>query len=273
MTRQTAKEKRKGPAWSQAAKGQGKTGLDLGAGLLETGKLRGGPGWEIIDMAEIFDEWPEKYDRWFENPIGRLVREFESRLLLEMASPDHGEWILDVGCGTGIFTLDLLAAGSQVTGLELSLPMLQRAGKKAAGRPFHMVMGDMRGLPFADSSFDKTVSVTAIEFLEDARNGVAELLRVTKPGGLVVVASLNSLSPWATRRKAAAREGHALFEHARFRSPSEMACLVPLPALIRTAIHFQKHDAPEQARAIERDGEVRGLDTGAFLVVRWKKPD
>ena len=223
-------------------------------------------------MAKIFDEWPEKYDQWFESPIGRVVREFESRLLLELVRPCQGERILDVGCGTGIFTLDLLAAGSRVVGLELSLPMLQRAGKKLSGRPFHMVQGDMRRLPFPDSSFDKTVSVTAIEFLEDARGGVNELFRVTRPGGLVAAAGLNSLSPWATRRKAAAGECHTIFEHVRFRSPAEMAELAPLPALIRTAVHFQKHDGPDRAREIERDGDARGQDTGAFLVVRWEKP-
>jgi len=223
-------------------------------------------------MAEIFDEWPEKYDQWFETPIGRLVREYESRLLLEMVGPRRGERILDVGCGTGIFTRDLLAARAQVTGLELSLPMLRRAGKKASGLPFSMIQGDMRGLPFADGSFDKTVSVTAIEFIKDARGALAELFRVTRPGGCIVVASLNSLSPWAVRRKAAAREGHAIFQHARFRSPEEMASLVPVPALIRTAVHFQKHDDPEQARGIESSGEAQDLDTGAFLVVRWEKP-
>lgn len=223
-------------------------------------------------MAEIFDEWPEQYDQWFESPIGRVVREFEGRLLLEMIRPGRGEHILDVGCGTGIFSRDLLAAGSRVTGLELSLPMLQRAGKKLADRPFCMVQGDMRRLPFADNTFRKTVSVTAIEFVEDARAGVAELFRVTEPGGLVVVAGLNSLSPWATRRKAAAQKGHTIFKLARFRSPAEMANLVPFPALTRTAIHFQKHDDPDQAREIERDGDARSLDTGAFLVVRWEKP-
>ena len=132
---------------------------------------------------------------------------------------------MDVGCGTGIFTADLLTAGSRVTGLELSFPMLLHAGKKAAGLPFHMVQGDMRRLPFADGTFDKTVSVTAIEFLDDkdAREAVAAMFRVTRPGGLVVVASLNSLSPWAARRTAAAKQGHSLFAHARFRSPAEMS--------------------------------------------------
>jgi ubiquinone/menaquinone biosynthesis C-methylase UbiE len=224
------------------------------------------------EMAEIFDTWPEKYDQWFESPIGRLVREYESRLLLEMARPLPGERLLDVGCGTGIFTLDLLAAGSRVTGLELSFPMLRRAGMKASGYPFDPVQGDMRQLPFADKSFDKTVSVTAIEFLEDAYAGVTELFRVTRPGGIVVVASLNSLSPWAVRRKAAAKEGHPIFEHAYFRSPAEMEALAPFPASIRTAIHFQKHDDPDSAVETERDGEARVLDTGAFLIARWNKP-
>ncbi len=223
-------------------------------------------------MPEIFDDWPEKYDRWFETPVGRLVREYESRVILELARPGRGERILDVGCGTGIFTRDLLAAGSRVTGLELSFPMLARAGRKAAGASFHMVLGDMRRLPFPDSSFDKTVSVTAIEFLEDAREAVAEFFRVTRPGGVVFIASLNSRSPWAARRTAAAGQGHAVFSHARFRSPAEMAALSPLPATIRTAVHFEKNADPGRAREIEKNGETRGLDTGAFLAACWEKP-
>lgn len=223
-------------------------------------------------MAEIFDQWPEKYDRWFETPTGRLVKQYESRLLLEMVRPGHGEKILDAGCGTGVFTADLLAAGARVTGLELSLPMLRHAGKKAPGQPFLMVQGDMRRLPFASGAFDKTVSVTAIEFLhEDAPGAVAEMLRVTRPDGLVVVASLNSLSPWAAGRKAKAKE-HPIFAHTLFRSPSEMAELAHLPVVIRTAVHFQKHEDLSRAVEIETDGDIRELDTGAFLVACWKKP-
>jgi SAM-dependent methyltransferase len=74
--------------------------------------------------AEIFDDWPDKDDQWFETPIGRLVKKYESQLVLEMLRPQQGERILDAGCGTGIFTLDVLAVRAQVVGLELSLPML-----------------------------------------------------------------------------------------------------------------------------------------------------
>ena len=221
--------------------------------------------------CDYFAEWPEKYDEWFETTIGRLVREYESRLLFEMVRPEKEEKILDVGCGTGVFTSDLLDAGSKVTGLEISFPMLRRAGIKAAGRDFFMVQGDMRCLPFADNYFEKTVSVTAIEFLDlDARDAVGEMFRVTRPGGLVIVASLNSLSPWAARRSAA-KKGHPVFAHARFRSPAEMAELWPGPARIRTAVHFRKDDDPDLAREIEKTAEARRLETGAFLAACWEK--
>lgn len=226
----------------------------------------------MAKTSDFFADWPEKYDKWFETQIGMLVREYESRLLIEMTAPEEGEEILDIGCGTGIFSQDLLAAGSKVTGLELSFPMLLRAAQKAAGRDFRTVLGDMRSLPFASGSFDKTVSVTAIEFLpQDAWLAVAEMFRVTRPGGAIVVASLNSLSPWAARRSASAGE-HPIFSHVRFRSPAELAELAPQPGSVRTAVHFKKDDDPGLARRIEKEGEERGLVTGAFLVVRWDKP-
>ena len=62
---------------------------------------------------QIFDDWPERYDQWFETPIGSLVRRYESELLLEMLRPGPGEMLLDAGCGTGVFTQDnqLLKSG------------------------------------------------------------------------------------------------------------------------------------------------------------------
>jgi ubiquinone/menaquinone biosynthesis C-methylase UbiE len=222
-------------------------------------------------MAAIFDDWPEKYDLWFETPVGRLIKQHESDLILKMLRPEKGERILDAGCGTGVFTLDVLAAGALIVGLELSLPMLLRGAKKMKEHPFHPVRGDMTKLPFAENEFDKAVSVTAIEFIEDGKTAINELLRVTKPGGCVVVATLNSLSPWAARRKKIAKNRPSLFEHAFFRSPEQLKRLAPVEGVVKTAIHFQKDDDPEEAEKIEKDGQAKGLDTGAFAVVRWDK--
>ena len=227
---------------------------------------------KILIMADIFDDWPEKYDQWFESPMGRLIKSYESQLVMEMLDPAPGEVILDAGCGTGIFAADILESGVRVVGLDLSLTMLRHALTKFAGQTFQSVMGDIGSLPFADTSFHKAVSITAIEFMKDARIAVEELFRVTKPGGYIVVATLNSLSPWAQRRKEAAQKGHPLFKHAIFRSPDEMKGLSSENSIVRTAIHFEKNDDPEMVPKIEKSGSERNLNTGAFLAARWIKP-
>jgi ubiquinone/menaquinone biosynthesis C-methylase UbiE len=223
-------------------------------------------------MMEIFDDWPEKYDLWFETPMGRLIKGYESKLVLRMLMPDPDEVILDAGCGTGIFTADIIETGAWVVGLELSLTMLHRALTKCGGQTFQPVIGDMRRLPFADASFHKAVSITAIEFIQDASIAIGELFRVTKPGGLILVATLNCLSPWAPRREKAGKKGHPLFKHAVFRSPDEIKGLAPVEGMIQTAIHFKKNDDPDIAPEIEKAGTERDLNTGAFLVGRWIKP-
>jgi len=221
---------------------------------------------------ELFDDWPEKYEQWFKTPIGSLVRRFESDLVLDFLKPGPKESILDAGCGTGIFTLDLLLAGSRVVGLDISLPMLIRANNKLGGSPFHPVSGDMNALPFRDGFFDKTMSITALEFIQDGKGAVAELFRVTKRGGVIVAATLNSLSPWADRRREEAKKGHAIFSKAIFRSTDELRSLAPVEGVVRTAVHFQKGDPPERAVEVERESQRKGLQTGAFVAVRWLKP-
>jgi len=223
------------------------------------------------EKTQLFDEWPEAYDSWFTTPIGSLVRKVEAELILDLLKPKQGEVILDAGCGTGIFTLDILSIGSQVIGLDISLPMLIHARKKLKGYPFQTVLSDMLNLPFRKNSFDKVVSVTTLEFIENAKGAVGELFRVTQKGGCVVVATLNSLSPWALRRKAEAKERHTLFERAIFRSPDELSSLAPVEGVVKTAIHFQKEDDPEKAIEIEQEGQRRNLSTGAFVAVRWEK--
>ena len=107
------------------------------------------PAGEANSMVEIFDHWPEKYDLWFETPMGRLIKGYESKLVLRMLMPNRGEVILDAGCGTGILTADILETGARVVGRELAPTMLRRALTKCGGQTFQSVIGDMRRLSFA----------------------------------------------------------------------------------------------------------------------------
>jgi len=219
----------------------------------------------------LFDSWTEKYDSWFTTPVGQYVRKYESELLLDILNPQPGELILDAGCGTGIFTRDVLGREARVMGMDLSLPMVARGVQQMHGLAFWGTCGDMGALPFGDQSFDRVFSMTAIEFVGDAALVISELERVVKIGGCIVVTTLNSLSPWAEQRRQKAERGHSLFQDITFRSPADMRQLIPGDVLIKTAIHFQKHDPVEQIPQIEEQGGVRQLETGAFLAARWVK--
>jgi len=256
-----------------------------------------GPGtreesrWGELPEKQRFDDWPERYDRWFETPVGKAVLKYETELILELLQPGRGELILDAGSGTGLFTREFLALGAKVVGLDISLAMLVYAEKKAAlrqapgdkvrmlmcpeekGQPLYYsgVTADMTALPFADRSFDKSVSVAALEFVADEKWAVAELFRVTRPGGMVVVATLNSLSPWAARRSAnARRDPESIFNRVFFRSPAQLLAATSVPGIVRTVVHFGKEDDPATFDRSERAGE--GRDTGAFVAARWLKP-
>lgn len=199
--------------------------------------------------------------------------ETETELVMRYVKPVPGECLLDAGCGTGVFTTDFLDAGAVVTGLDISRQMLLNAVVKAGTKPFTAVQADITALPFSDNSFDKTVSITALEFVEDARTTVNELFRVTKPGGSVILATLNSLSPWAERRKQKTVKGeNHILENAFYRSPADLLALTENKGEYETVVHFLKGDDPEEAVRKEKEGKSLTLDTGAFLAVRWQKP-
>ncbi|NLC70903.1 MAG: class I SAM-dependent methyltransferase [Desulfuromonadaceae bacterium] len=228
--------------------------------------------------SQIFDSWSDKYEQWFATPLGKIVRETELNLLLEYLAPAPGERILDAGCGTGIFTTDFLAAGAEVVGMDISAAMLQTAARKATRiskeKDFLAVKGNILDLPFLDGTFDKVISNTALEFIAEGNEAVGELFRVLKPGGLLVIATLNRLSPWAEERIGRAKRGETdLYDKAFFRSPQELLALAPVSGEFRTVVHFFKDEEPEKARRIEREGIEKKLDTGAFLVAKWVKPN
>lgn len=219
----------------------------------------------------LFDAWTAKYDRWFETPRGRLVKKYESELLLKMVDPHPREKILDAGCGTGIFTLEVMSFRPIITGIDISRAMLLKAVEKTIPYNFTAVCTDMSALPFPDNYFDKVVSMTAIEFIKNAKQVITELNRVTRKGGSIIVTTLNSLSPWAEQRLRKAKDGHPLFQNIFFRSPDDMRSLVPVNLVVKTSIHFLKEDPLEDAPKIEYQGQKNGSDTGAFLAVKWNK--
>jgi len=106
---------------------------------------------------------------------------------LDWLAPATGLRWLDVGCGNGAFT-ELFAvrcAPASVAGIDPSEPVLEYARSRPALLGAKFLQGDAMALPFPDASFDVAVMPLVIFFVPDPARGVAEMARVTAPGGLV----------------------------------------------------------------------------------------
>ena len=133
------------------------------------------------------------YDGWFDQPWGRYAFTVERAALLDAVGPLVGRRVLDVGCGTGRFTRAFEQAGAEVTGLDADAGMLDLAHERVEG---DLVAGDAHRLPVEANAVDVAVAITLLEFVDEPRAVVDELVRVTRPGGRVVLAALNRASPW-----------------------------------------------------------------------------
>lgn len=114
---------------------------------------------------------------------------------LATATPT-GSSVLEVGCGGGQFAHRLITthSGISVTGIDRSAEQIDRAtGRSTHLSPadaarVHFQVGSALELPFADNSFDVVVSIASIKHWPDRQQGVAEMVRVVKGGGLLLVA-------------------------------------------------------------------------------------
>ena len=127
----------------------------------------------------------EDYDRL----MGRWSRNL-APLLIEFASVQDGDKVLEVGCGTGSLTRALLEhlPKSEVVGMDPSAPYIEYLGQQLTNPRLVLEVGDAQELPYENDSFDACLSLLVFNFIPDARKAVAEMSRVTRPGGKVAVA-------------------------------------------------------------------------------------
>lgn len=137
----------------------------------------------------------DQHEEFYRTDLGKQVLEAEVQLLMERL-PREGR-VLSLGCGIGAHEVDLMA---RRPGIELVCTDLQ--DEMLAQVPPHLdrVGVDMRYLPFADGSFDAVYEVTALVFVADPEAALAEMVRVLRPGGLLLLLSLNPVSRWGRDR-------------------------------------------------------------------------
>jgi ubiquinone/menaquinone biosynthesis C-methylase UbiE len=126
--------------------------------------------------------------------FGGKLRKMRQRTI-NLAHLEPGEAVLDVGCGTGTLALEAyprVGATGRVCGIDPGPQQIARARSKAAraGLPAEFQVGVIERLPFTDHAFDVVFSTLMMHHLSDdlKRQGLAEIARVLKPGGRLVIA-------------------------------------------------------------------------------------
>ncbi|HQU48451.1 MAG TPA: class I SAM-dependent methyltransferase [Casimicrobiaceae bacterium] len=122
----------------------------------------------------------------YERMMGGWSRVAGDVFLDWLALPPALRW-LDVGCGNGAFTERIVAraAPASVDGIDPSEGQLAYARAQPAGAPVRYRLGDAMALPYASQSFDVALMALVIFFVPDPAAGVAEMVRVVRPGGTV----------------------------------------------------------------------------------------
>lgn len=227
----------------------------------------------------FFDEKTAlSYDSWFETPLGVLVDEVEKDLFFRCAAPLRGEKVLDLGCGTGHYSLFLAQRGCDVTGVDISRPMLDIARKRSAqlGLPVSWIQAPLDEFSFEQGAFNLVCSVTAFEFLKDPHHAALRAWNAVKKGGRLVIAVIGKESPWAgLYEKSARNEKSSVFAGAHFFTPEELMALLPgAEGEYHTGLHFGPGFDPQQRKEAlirEKEGVDGKKREGGFLCGVWKK--
>jgi demethylmenaquinone methyltransferase/2-methoxy-6-polyprenyl-1,4-benzoquinol methylase len=141
------------------------------------------------EVAAMFDDVAKRYD--VTNDVLSLGQDRRwRRAVVSAVAAQPGELVLDLAAGTGTSTVPFVLQGADAVACDFSIGMLE-VGRRARPRlPF--VAGDAIALPFADRTFDAVTISFGLRNLVDASRGLEEMLRVTRPGGRLVVCEFSS---------------------------------------------------------------------------------
>lgn len=204
-----------------------------------------------------FDQYIEQYEQWFRDY--RAIYESELAALAQIIRP--GLASLEVGVGSGLFAEPL----GIPRGLEPSTVMAARARE----RGIQVDQGTAEALPYGDGSFDLTLMVTAICFVDDPSATARELFRVLKPGGRAVMGFVDQDSPLGEVYETF-KEQNVFYKDATFYGADEVTTLL-------TQAGFELLSVRQTVFGmLDEIGQVQGVrpghGEGGFVVIEAVKP-
>ncbi len=223
-----------------------------------------------------FDSFAQEYDDWYQTKLGGFVDKVEKKLIEDLAEFDEDEKVLDIGAGTGTYSIWMAKKGLKVTALDQSSEMMEKGKVKTEreGLTIDWKLADANSLPFSDNSFDLVVSVTAIEFMDHPKTVLKEAVRVLKPNGRLIIGVLTKESAWGELYQSIVEEDPKhLFAKAHFYSEDEISSLLPLRYVLKKGLYWPPIEefTVEEAWLVEEQKQQEQADYAGFYVIRWDK--
>lgn len=146
----------------------------------------------IRETSAFFDAAVREYDDSFDEPgpDGYALRSRQAAVLDLLRGPPGR--VLDAGMGPGRLCAELASRGWDVSGVDASPGMVAAARARLPSLADRIGEGRVEALPFDDGTFDAVVCTGVLEYVAQPERAMAELARVTRPGGQVVVAAPNT---------------------------------------------------------------------------------
>ncbi len=143
------------------------------------------------EVAQMFDNISSNYD-FLNHFLSLGIDKLWRKKAVKQLRNSNSEIILDLATGTGDFAIASLALKpKKIIGMDISAGMLEVGKKKMKKRAFdhiiEMQLGDSENMPFEDASFDAITVGFGVRNYENLEKGLAEMLRVLKPGGKAVI--------------------------------------------------------------------------------------
>ncbi|OPX33384.1 MAG: hypothetical protein B1H11_12830 [Desulfobacteraceae bacterium 4484_190.1] len=165
-------------------------------------------------MGIIFDKnIAGFYESWRRSYQGQTIERSIEKQILTFLDPRPGERVLDIGCGTGNHMIIFNKLGLNVSGIDASPYMLDKAGERL-GKRCTLKKGMAEALPFDDNEFDLTVLINTLEFLDDPLEALREAGRVTNRK--IFIGVLNGFSWNGLLKRIKGYFGDPLFNHVKF---------------------------------------------------------
>lgn len=221
----------------------------------------------------IFDQEASEYDTWYQSNLGKFVDQVETELAFSLFKPEGEMKILDVGCGTGNFSIKLAEMGCKVIGIDKSEKMLEEAKRKAEikGLNIEFLNMDVYDIELSDESFDGVFSMAAFEFIKRPKKAYDEMYRVLKKGGYLLIGTINRDSKWGELYMSEPFQENSVFKYADFKSMDDMESWDSENIVTSGEALFLPPNTEEENVSLELDKELSASERGGFICMLWKK--